>query len=221
MMYEFLTGRVPFEGDNWMAVMAGHLQRHPRPIREQRPEVSPELEAVVLTAMRRYPENRYQSAQELLADLNALSPGTPAPPDSAGAPAARPPPAPPAGSSTPGGVRPAVPTFGALRGAGSAPAGRGGVPAPAGGSGGGPYRPPVSAPAPGRFPGTARSRPPSGPPPSRAPGGPASRDLSPEKPIGRLPAPASRRDFWVFVALVAGGFIGLVALILVVTKLAH
>src|SRR5437870_5412876 len=31
MMYEFLAGRVPFEGDNWLAVMAGHLQRHPTP----------------------------------------------------------------------------------------------------------------------------------------------------------------------------------------------
>src|SRR5437764_9220314 len=73
MMYEFLTGRVPFEGDNWLAVMAGHLQRHPKPIREIRPEVPPELEAIVLTAMRRYPENRYQSTDELLADLHALN----------------------------------------------------------------------------------------------------------------------------------------------------
>ncbi|MGH2717783.1 MAG: serine/threonine protein kinase [Actinomycetota bacterium] len=72
MLYEFLTGHVPFEGDNYLAVMAGHLQRHPKSIREQRPEVSPELEAVVLTAMRRYPENRYQTAEELLVDLRAL-----------------------------------------------------------------------------------------------------------------------------------------------------
>ncbi|TMK38048.1 MAG: serine/threonine protein kinase [Actinobacteria bacterium] len=53
MMYEFLTGRVPFEGDNWLAVMAGHLQRYPKPVHELRPEVPGELEAVVLTAMRR------------------------------------------------------------------------------------------------------------------------------------------------------------------------
>src|SRR6266571_5299040 len=69
MMYEFLAGRVPFEGDNWLAVMAGHLQRDPRRIRELRSELPEDLETVVLTAMRRYPENRYQSAAELLADL--------------------------------------------------------------------------------------------------------------------------------------------------------
>ncbi len=32
MMYEFLTGRPPFDGDNWMAVMAGHLTKTPEPI---------------------------------------------------------------------------------------------------------------------------------------------------------------------------------------------
>jgi serine/threonine-protein kinase len=41
MMYEFLTGRVPFSGDNWMAVMAGHLTRDPEPIRIRNPRVPP------------------------------------------------------------------------------------------------------------------------------------------------------------------------------------
>jgi serine/threonine protein kinase len=72
MMYEFLTGVVPFEGDNWLAAMAAHLQQNPKPIRHFRHEVAPGLEAVVLKAMRRFPENRYQSADELLADLGRL-----------------------------------------------------------------------------------------------------------------------------------------------------
>jgi len=72
MMYEMLTGSVPFEGDNWLAAMAGHLQATPKPIRSIRNDVPPALEAVVLKAMRRYPENRYQSAEELLADLDRL-----------------------------------------------------------------------------------------------------------------------------------------------------
>jgi serine/threonine-protein kinase len=72
MMYELLTGAVPFEGDNWLAVMAGHLQGSPRRIVQIRPEVPPTLEAVVLHAMRRYPEARYQSAGELVADLLTL-----------------------------------------------------------------------------------------------------------------------------------------------------
>jgi eukaryotic-like serine/threonine-protein kinase len=72
MMYEMLTGRVPFEGDNWLAAMAGHLQGTPKSIRAVRKDVPPGLEAVVLHAMRRYPENRYQSAEEILADLDRL-----------------------------------------------------------------------------------------------------------------------------------------------------
>ena len=72
LVYELLTGDVPFSGDNWLAVMAGHLRRTPKPIREIRPEVSPALEAVVRKAMRRYPKNRYQSASEVLHDLDSL-----------------------------------------------------------------------------------------------------------------------------------------------------
>jgi serine/threonine-protein kinase len=72
IMYELLTGRVPFEGDNYMVVMAGHLTGTPKPPRKLRPDVPPALESVVLHAMRRYPENRYQSAVELLDDLDHL-----------------------------------------------------------------------------------------------------------------------------------------------------
>ena len=70
--YELLAGRVPFKGDNWLAVMAGHLRRSPQPLRALRPEISPALEAVVLHALRRYAKNRYQTAEELLGDLGRL-----------------------------------------------------------------------------------------------------------------------------------------------------
>jgi serine/threonine protein kinase len=72
MMYEFLTGRVPFRGDNYLAVMAGHLTENPTPIHKVRPDVPPALEAVVLHAMRRQPAHRYQSADEILVDLGRL-----------------------------------------------------------------------------------------------------------------------------------------------------
>ena len=72
IMYEFLTGRPPYEGDNWMAVMAGHLTKAPEPIPQRNPACPAALDAVVRKAMRRYPEHRYQSAVELLADLDRL-----------------------------------------------------------------------------------------------------------------------------------------------------
>jgi eukaryotic-like serine/threonine-protein kinase len=72
LMYELLTGRVPFGGDNWMAVMAGHLGEHPKPIADLRPDVPPALAAVVTHAMRRYPEHRYQTMTEVLHDLDHL-----------------------------------------------------------------------------------------------------------------------------------------------------
>ncbi|MCL5886645.1 MAG: serine/threonine protein kinase [Actinobacteria bacterium] len=72
VMYEMLTDRVPFEGDNWLAVMAGHLQGTPTPPRRLRPDIPPPLESVVLHAMRRHPENRYQTVKELLFDLENL-----------------------------------------------------------------------------------------------------------------------------------------------------
>jgi len=72
MMYEFLAGKVPFHGDNWLAVMAGHLGEDPVPLHKVRHDVPPALEAVVTHAMRRYPANRYQTADELVADLDRL-----------------------------------------------------------------------------------------------------------------------------------------------------
>ncbi|KJE76070.1 serine/threonine-protein kinase [Ferrimicrobium acidiphilum] len=77
IMYELLTGVVPFEGDSWLAVMAGHLQETPRPIRELNAAIPAEIEAIVMHSFRRYSEHRYQSAEELLGDLanpNKVSP---------------------------------------------------------------------------------------------------------------------------------------------------
>jgi serine/threonine-protein kinase len=72
LTYELLTGHVPYQGDNWMAVMAGHLQSSPKGVEEQRPDTPPGLEAIVFHAMRRFPENRYASAAELRADLDRI-----------------------------------------------------------------------------------------------------------------------------------------------------
>jgi eukaryotic-like serine/threonine-protein kinase len=54
-------------------VMAGHMNGNPKPIRKLRPEVPPALEAVVMHAMRRYPEARYPSALAIREDLDHLA----------------------------------------------------------------------------------------------------------------------------------------------------
>lgn len=76
IMYELLAGRPPFRGDNWMAVMAGHLTGTPEPLTGRsggrHGDVPAALDAVVRKAMRRHPENRYTTAAELVADLDRL-----------------------------------------------------------------------------------------------------------------------------------------------------
>ncbi|MCS6816603.1 MAG: protein kinase [Blastocatellia bacterium] len=64
ILYEMLAGRPPFEGDP-MDVMLKHVHEEPPPLRVLRPELSPEMEAVVLRALHKDPAARPQSAWEL------------------------------------------------------------------------------------------------------------------------------------------------------------
>lgn len=69
IMYEMLTGTVPFRGDNPLAVMNQHLTATPEAPHKLQPSIPPGLEAVVLKAIRRSPDERYLSAGALLHDL--------------------------------------------------------------------------------------------------------------------------------------------------------
>ncbi|WP_027363621.1 Stk1 family PASTA domain-containing Ser/Thr kinase [Desulfotruncus alcoholivorax] len=69
LLYEMLTGSKPYSGDTPIAVALKHIQETPRPIREVNPEVPRELAAVVMRAIEKNPENRYQSAGELARHL--------------------------------------------------------------------------------------------------------------------------------------------------------
>jgi serine/threonine protein kinase len=65
ILYEMLTGVVPFHADNVYAMLKGKAEDDPRPPRELRPEVSPQLEATILRALARDPADRHESAFEL------------------------------------------------------------------------------------------------------------------------------------------------------------
>jgi eukaryotic-like serine/threonine-protein kinase len=69
MLYEMLTGKVPFSGPNAFAIMNDRLLNNPVPPRELNPEISPELQEIIYRAMERDPKNRYGSAREFAHDL--------------------------------------------------------------------------------------------------------------------------------------------------------
>jgi eukaryotic-like serine/threonine-protein kinase len=71
MLYEMLAGRLPFEGDSAVAVALKHLSEPPVPISQWRPDVHPALEAVVMAALAKDPAQRWQSAEDLAAGLEA------------------------------------------------------------------------------------------------------------------------------------------------------
>ena len=77
--YEMLTGESPFRGDSVYATMTKRLKSDPKPPSALRPECPGRLDEIVLKAMHRDPELRYQSAAEMFYDLRALSTGEAAP----------------------------------------------------------------------------------------------------------------------------------------------
>jgi serine/threonine-protein kinase len=72
MLYEMLTGKTPFPGENPFAIMNERLLNHPIPPREANPEISPELQEVIYRALEREPQNRYSTANEFAWDLEHL-----------------------------------------------------------------------------------------------------------------------------------------------------
>ncbi|HHY36743.1 MAG TPA: Stk1 family PASTA domain-containing Ser/Thr kinase [Firmicutes bacterium] len=72
VLYEMVTGQVPFQAENPVGVALKHLTEKPQPPRELNPGVSPELEAIIMKALNKEEEKRYQGAGELLQDLEAL-----------------------------------------------------------------------------------------------------------------------------------------------------
>jgi serine/threonine-protein kinase len=77
VLYELLTGKTPFEGDTPVEVAMKHLSNAPKPPSELRKDIPPELDMVVLRALAKDPNDRYQSADEMEGDLDRVARGLP------------------------------------------------------------------------------------------------------------------------------------------------
>jgi serine/threonine protein kinase/tetratricopeptide (TPR) repeat protein len=72
VLYEMLTGRLPFGGDHEQAVIYSILNKEPEPVTALRTGVPKELERIVLKALAKSPNERYQHMDELLVDLRSF-----------------------------------------------------------------------------------------------------------------------------------------------------
>ena len=78
ILYEMASGKVPFDADNFMGILTQHMYKSPAPIRALIPqpqEVPPGLEAIVLKCLSKKVELRYQSMEEVAADLERAERG--------------------------------------------------------------------------------------------------------------------------------------------------
>ena len=75
VLYEMLTGAVPFTGDTPVEIAMKHLSQVPKPPSELRPDIPHDLDAVVMRALAKDPDQRYGSAEEMDADLARVARG--------------------------------------------------------------------------------------------------------------------------------------------------
>lgn len=77
VLYEMLTGKVPFESDSPVAVAMKHLEERPVPPCEIDPEIPAELQEIVMKAISKETRNRYQTITAMKSDLEAIMPRLP------------------------------------------------------------------------------------------------------------------------------------------------
>ncbi len=70
VMYEMLTGKVPFDADTPVSIALKHMQEEPKAAIEVNPNIPTAVNDIVMKAMKKEPDERYQSATEMLADLS-------------------------------------------------------------------------------------------------------------------------------------------------------
>ena len=77
VLYEMVTGTPPFSGESPVAVAYKHVREEPEPPAARAPDLPPDLEQIILTAMAKDPDSRYQTADELRTDLLRFVRGQP------------------------------------------------------------------------------------------------------------------------------------------------
>jgi eukaryotic-like serine/threonine-protein kinase len=77
LLYELLTGRPPFVGDSPVSVAYQHVREPPQPPSTVDPELPPEIDAIVMKALAKRREDRYQSAAAMRADIDRYLTGKP------------------------------------------------------------------------------------------------------------------------------------------------
>jgi len=70
ILYEMVTGAVPYEGNTPLLIMNARLTGDPKAPRKVNPEISPQVEEIILHAMARDPAERYANAMEMKHDLD-------------------------------------------------------------------------------------------------------------------------------------------------------
>jgi eukaryotic-like serine/threonine-protein kinase len=83
VLYELLTGTVPFTGDTTVEIAMKHLSTVPEPPSARRPELPQALDQIVLRALAKDPDERYQTAEEMDAELARVAEGYPVSPETA------------------------------------------------------------------------------------------------------------------------------------------
>jgi serine/threonine protein kinase len=75
VLYEMLTGKLPFRGEHEQTIVYSILKEKPEPITDLKPDVPVSIVQVVSKALEKDPDKRYQQAEELLDDLKSISAG--------------------------------------------------------------------------------------------------------------------------------------------------
>jgi len=69
IMYQILTGNVPFQAETFMGILSKHMMEAPEPPRRRNPSIDPNVEAIILKAMEKDPAKRFQSMRDFVTAL--------------------------------------------------------------------------------------------------------------------------------------------------------